>query len=362
MKINVIPADRLTPDHIFAWSNLQRADAAVDKPFFRPEFISAVAAVRDDIEVAVLKENGEYVGFFPFQRDRRNIGRAVSWRMSDMHGIVAGKGVDWNAEELIREAGLLAWHFDHLVASQKPFQPYHYSVEESPYIDLREGYEVYRKERRQAGSSLIMQAFRKSRKIAREIGPLRFEMHTKDTKTFASLLTWKQAQINRKYYVDVFRFKWVIDLLEMIWRTETEGFSGVLSALYAGNQLIAVHLGMRSYDILSSWIPTFDSTYAKYSPGLILHIELAKKAAEMGIKRIDLGRGYNQMKTSLMSGTILVATGSVELRPLNRVLRAGWYGARDLVHSTPLGGIPLRIYRRMRNWMIHNQQLMLRRR
>ncbi len=354
MKIKAITADRLTPDHIQAWSNLQRTDPAVDNPFLHPEFTRAVATVRDDIEVAILEQGGKYVGFFPFQREPRNIGRAVAWRLSDMNGIIVDKDVDWNAEQLVRDSGLVAWHFDHLVVAQEPFQPYHSNVVDSPYMDLSNGYESYRNQQRQAGSSLITQAERKARKIAKEVGPLHFEIHTTNNQVSESLVTWKQAQLSRMHYVDIFRFKWVMELLELIWHKKTDGFSGMLSALYAGDKLIAVHLGIRSYEVLSSWIPTFDATYGKYSPGLILHIELAKKAAEMGIKRIDLGRGYNQMKASLMSGAIRVAIGCLELRPLNRVLWAGWYGARRLVHSSPWKRTPLQIYRRLRNWMLYN--------
>ena len=39
----------------------------LDNPFFRPEFTQAVAAVRDDVEVAVLEIQQQPVGFFPYQ-------------------------------------------------------------------------------------------------------------------------------------------------------------------------------------------------------------------------------------------------------------------------------------------------------
>lgn len=357
LEINVIPANRLTSEHIEAWSKLQLADVTLNSPFFHPEFTRIMGKVRDDIEVAILQQAGETVGFFPFQRESQNIGKAVAWGLSDINGIIVDKNVDWNVEELVRSCGLVAWHFDHLLAEQKPFQPYHFTVEDSPYMDLSNGYDSYQNQRRQAGSFLIKQAERKARKIAKEVGPLHFEMHTANSQAFESLVKWKQEQLIRMRYVDMFRFKWVMQLIELIWQTQNEDFSGVLSALYSGDKLIAVHLGIRSYEVLSSWIPTFDETYGKYSPGLILHVELAKKASEMGIKRIDLGRGYNQMKASLMSGAMPVAIGCVELRRLNRVLWAGWYGARRLVHASPLKGAPLQVYRRLRNWMLFKQRV-----
>jgi hypothetical protein len=80
--------------------------------------------------------------------------------------------------------------------------------------------------------------------------------------------------------------------------------------------------------------------------------------ADMGIKRIDLGRGDTQLMKSLRSGVIPVAIGSVELHPIKRKLRTvlyrGWYRLRDYVYRSPLGGKPLRMYRRLRNYILHS--------
>ena len=141
-----IPPIALTPEHLAAWADIQRADAALDSPYFRPEFTQAVAAVRGDVEVGVLEEGGEPVGFFPFQRGRRNVARPVGGMMSDFHGVVVRQGVAWDPRQLLRGCGLSAWHFDHLIAAQEPFRPHHWSVAPSPYIDLSQGWEGYRSE------------------------------------------------------------------------------------------------------------------------------------------------------------------------------------------------------------------------
>jgi len=350
MRIDVVRADRLSREHFAAWSELQRADGAVDSPCFRPEFAEAVAAVRSDVEVAVINDNDRPVGFLPFQRDRRNVGRPVGSVLSDMHGAIVANGLQWDAEHLLRQCGLVAWHFDHLIASQVPFQPYHARSEDSYYMDLSEGYQAYLAERRSAGRSTITQANRKRRKLARECGPLRFEIHSTDAGAFTSLIRWKRAQVQQRNYVNFFDCEWATNLLEGVQEIQSEAFSGLLSALYAGDQLIAAHLGLRSYGVISSWIPTYNPDFAKYSPGLLVHLELAKAAADAGVVRIDLGRGENQLKTSLSSGSFPVAMGCVDLRPTCRLLRNGWYRLRDFANSSPLAKRPLRAYRRVRNW------------
>jgi CelD/BcsL family acetyltransferase involved in cellulose biosynthesis len=351
MKMSVVEARKLTPDHVSAWRLLQRADSAFDSPWMHPELTIAVAESQDNIEVTVLEDGGEYVGFFPFHRGPRNIGQPIAACLADVHGLVVRVGADWNATELLRASRLTAWHFDHLIASQRPFQPHHSLVEDSFYMDLSEGFDAYQNGRKQAGSSVISESRRKSRKMAREVGELRFEMHTNENDVFAALIDWKRQQLHQQKYLDVFQFGWVVELMQRLRVTDQEGCRGVLSALYAGDRLAAVQLGLRNEHVFSGTIPTFNAELAKYSPGLLLHMELAKQAAEMGIRRIDLGRGYNRMKASLMSGAFPVAVGTVDGRPLRRALRSGWYVARSVAHSAPLRGTPLRMYRQFRNWL-----------
>ena len=70
MKTVSISANDLGEQQVSAWLALQRANAATDNPSFHPEFTKAVAAVRDDVEVAVMSEDGRYVGFLPFPDGR----------------------------------------------------------------------------------------------------------------------------------------------------------------------------------------------------------------------------------------------------------------------------------------------------
>ena len=93
MNVTVVPARELSPENISAWVSLQSADPSSDSPFFRPEFRQAVAAVRKDVEVAVLEENGQPVGFFPFQRRHGNVGRPVGGPMADFNGPILRPGL-----------------------------------------------------------------------------------------------------------------------------------------------------------------------------------------------------------------------------------------------------------------------------
>ncbi len=351
VKFKVISAHDLSSPEISAWSELQRADRTVDSPFLGPEYTAAVAAACGNVEVTVMERDGAPVGFFPFQRYGDRVGRAIATPMSDMNGVVAAPDLQWTAEELLRQSGLSTWHFDHLVASQIQFQHHHAWLDDSMYMDLQDGFDTYQEQRLRAGSTLIKQARRKSRRLSRDVGPLRFELHTRDAAVVNRLIEWKQRQLTQSGFLDVFRFKWFLSLIELVLEADTETFSGLLSALYAGDRLLSIHLGIRGQYVLASWIPTYDHEYRQYSPGLLLHIEMARRAAEEGIKRIDLGRGGNQLQTRLASGAIPVAIGVVEFRSAHRLFWRGRYAVRRIAQASSLRRSLRRLYRIGRSWI-----------
>src|SRR5262249_1313532 len=144
----------------------------------------------------------------------------------------------------------------------------------------------------------------------------------------AQLIEWKRAQYKRTDARDVLGYPWVLALLERLLARRDPAFRGMLSALYIGDRLAAVHLGMRSYRVLEWWVPAYDRGVDTYSPGLLLLAEIAKAARSLGIARIDLGKGMEPYKLSFMSGTIPLAEGSVECDTLVKRVRLGWRRCR----------------------------------
>lgn len=352
MQIDVLPADRLNSDHFDAWSALQRADWVLRNPFFSPEFTLAAAEVRDDVEVAVFRRDGRYVGFLPFHRKGNRVGTPVGDRVSELHGPVVTADLKFSGEQLLQETGLSAWRFNCAAARQETLRPFRFGKSKFPFIDLSDGFEAYRKERRRTGSSQIEQALRKERKIQRDLGPLRFELHTDDDRAMEALWEWKSQQYRRTGTLNVFRLDWIVEFLQNLRRKQTEKFSGALSALYLEDQVIAVHFGIRSRDVLAWWFPSYDNRVSKYSPGSILLTKVLQQAAATGIVRVDLGRGNERYKTSFMTGSFDVVEGSIERRSVNRLLHRGWVHTRNWAQSSLLGRVPLRMFRRVRNWMI----------
>jgi CelD/BcsL family acetyltransferase involved in cellulose biosynthesis len=338
VEVSILTARALTPHHLAAWAEVVRSTPSLASPYFTPEFTLAVAAVRADVEVAVLSEQGVPAGFFPFQRGPDGVGRPVAGRLSDFHGVVARPGADWDGLALVRACGLRAWRFDHLLAEQTPLQPFHWATAPSPYVDLAGGFEAWRQRHRTRGSREVENLLYKARKAVRLAGPIRFELRSADDRAFEALLRWKGRQYRETGAPDLTAIPWVTGLLDHLRRQRTAGFEGVLSSLHLGDRLAAVHLGLRTPGVWHYWIPAYDPELAIASPGRICLLELLRAAAEAGAGRFDLGRGSEPYKYHLASGATPVAQGAVDLRPGASALGRGWFFARRWLSRSPLRG------------------------
>ena len=352
MKVHLLKPSELSEDLIEVWSRMLDCDAAFSSPYFSPEFTRAVARCRDDVEVAVFDDGNEVVGFFPFQRRPGNVGKPVGGRLSDFQGVIGHADRIGTARDLLRACQLSVWDFDHLLASQTAFRPYFRLDDDFACIDIREGWEAYIKDKRGTRSDLLQKSNRKYRKMEREIGPIQFKMHVADERLLLKLIEWKSQQYRDTGVTDVFSHSWTVDLLKQIFQHQNEAFGGVLSALFAGDRVVALHMGMRTRNTLHHWFPVYDGTMGKYSPGIMLTLEITKAANRYGIQRVDLGR-VSEWKSRFMNSSIAVAEGSVDLRPIRRVLGSRWRQTKEWLRSSPLRTplkVPARALYRVREW------------
>jgi CelD/BcsL family acetyltransferase involved in cellulose biosynthesis len=216
----------------------------------------------------------------------------------------------------MRAARLSVWSFDHLVGSDEKFEPYVTARDVSPQADLSAGYERYIQQCRASGSDEIMQAERKARKLAREIGEVHFTQHEARTEVMEQLISWKREQYHKSNLVDAFREPWTGELLRRIAHVQTPEFAGICSVLRVGDRIVAAHMGMRSRHIFHHWFPAYHREFARYSPGNILLLRMAQALAGSGVQTIDFGKGGLHWKQSFMTGTTELREGFVELPSL----------------------------------------------
>jgi CelD/BcsL family acetyltransferase involved in cellulose biosynthesis len=316
------------------WRQIQKSEPNLNSPFFNPEFTMAAAADRPGARVAILEDAGQIVAFFPFEKDGR-IGEPIGRQLSDFHAVIASPQTDWDVVQMMRACGLVLWEFKNLMAYQKPLVRYHQGMSRSPAIDLRQGYEHYRAERRAAGTEQIKKAENLARRLEKDVGPLRFEAHTPDPAMFSTVIQWKNRDFQRHHWGAGLDEK-AVRLLERIHRAQGPEFAGVLSTLYAGDRLAAVHFGMRSDNCMHYWFPTYDPELAKCSPGILLLLRIIEQASRTGIQRIDLGAGEHLYKNRLGNLNIELARGYAHRPSLAAAYRNLRTGVSHLLGNTRL--------------------------
>ncbi|MEV4175869.1 GNAT family N-acetyltransferase [Nonomuraea sp. NPDC049709] len=337
MKITVIAASDLGAGELDAWRALLGAGPGLVNPFLCPEFTVAVARQRPYVRIAVIEDGGRIVGFFPFERHRFGTGKPVGAGLTDAQGAVLAPGVELEPARLLSACGLSVWEFDHLRPDQ--FPAHHASRHPSPIIDLRGGYDAYLAHLTRTSAKTYWSTAYKERKLGRDAGEVRHDFGVADPAVLGTLLDWKSRQYQRTGRTDRFAQPWITRLVHDLLRVDTPGFAGVLDMLYAGDRPVAGHFGLRSDTVLAGWFPAYDLAFARYSPGLIQHLAMAREAARAGILVVDMGRGDKEYKDKLKNGEFEVAEGRLA-RPtvsagLHWVRRTPLRGLRNTVLSSP---------------------------
>jgi CelD/BcsL family acetyltransferase involved in cellulose biosynthesis len=335
MNIELIQPHELDGSLLAAWSQTQRANPNLHSPFFCPEFTQVCAEAHGDVEIAVLNQGGRPAAFFPFHRIGRRAGLPIGKDMSDFQGLIAPANLDWSVEELMRACRLSSWTFNHVIAPCR-LATEALAWDESPYIDLRGGYEAYRERKRQAGSKAPDGTERSCRMIARDLGEMEFRLHTAPREDLPQVLAWQRENLQRQGTLFLDRGCRREAMIEGLLARQSAEFAGWFSTLRAGGKLLAGTMYLRSHQTCHWWITAYDAAFSRYSPGSAALLLAVKSAAEAGIARIDLGRGMQELKRRLMSGSDLVGEGVVELLPLVGSLRRAYARASSLLWNSPL--------------------------
>lgn len=344
--VQLLRAEELDEPHLSRWRELQALASAsgacqLANPFLAPEFTLGVSALHDDVRVAVLTgrrpgdtdgplsgppihdgaaQPTQALGYFPFQRGRFGVGSAIGLGLSDCQGLVHHPGISFHAKELLRSCGLVSWEFDHLADGTDGHGPLITrgaavaKPHPSPIVEVDQGYETYLARLRIDSPKFTRTTLAKQRKLGRDVAELRYVHDERDPRMLRTLMDWKSAQYRRTGRSDRFARPWIVELVEQLFQERSTSFAGLLSVLYAGEQPVAAHFGLRSRETLACWFPVYDPAFAKYSPGLALHLRMAEGAAATGLARLDLGRGAKEYKDSLKTDEITVYEGRVTRR------------------------------------------------
>ncbi len=312
MRSKVISASDLSPTLIQAWHALQDRSPDLASPFFCPEFTQAVARHRKDLRVTILQAGNDITGFLPFHRKMGGCGAPVGGQVSDYQGVIGAPDDPAAIPHLLRASGLAAYDFNHALAGNPIFAQNAYWRSRSPRADLRLGLDAWRADIN--GQTKALKTLeRKRRKLARELGPLRFVVHDDCEPAWRDFLDWKNRALQQAGAAAFLGEPWLAKLIADLRVTQGDRFGGYFSTLYAGDRLVAAHFGIRSGRAWHWWFPTYDSTLRNHSPGLVLMLFCIEEAARVGLAELDFGRGTQRYKKEFGNRARELCEGSLEL-------------------------------------------------
>jgi CelD/BcsL family acetyltransferase involved in cellulose biosynthesis len=311
LTVEVHRPTELDTEVLDCWRRFQADNPVVASPFLSPEFACAADRARPDVRVAVVSDGPAIVGFLPFSAGPLGLGAPVAPGFCDQQAVIhpAGPGPDLAA--VLAGAGLHAFRFDHLLASQAPSRSGTAVVAgaSSWLIELPDGWDGYRSWALANRKRYINLMQRKDRRFAVEHPDSSFSFDSRDPHDLAELLRLKTDQCRRRGWEDLFAARWRRQMVEELASTRTPTLAGTVSALRIGDRVVAADFSLRGQTIYAGWHIAFDAGYSQYSPGIVRWCRLIEAVAATGPVTIDLGKGADDFKERYSTSTLALAEG-----------------------------------------------------
>jgi len=328
---------------------MRAANPALYSPYFHPEYTALIGQLRDDAFVAIAMKGDRYAGFFPYQGPKpggNGFARPIGAPMTDYHGFICAQDTVLDSRPLLVDAGIGALHFSGFVQPSKSIAPYVKHTYDCTMMDISDGADTWREARDASYRRHLKSHRRRVRKAEEEFGPRRFIFKSSDKAVFDQLIAWKKHKFHETGKFDVLSVDWTLSLLQQLWQRGPEAdLRTDMHALYFGERLAAIDLGLTDGVTFHSWIVAYDGGLHSYAPGIQLLEGLVDAGQEQGYTRIDLGEGLDGYKRQYASNPVQIGSGFAAVKGPAATL-SSIYGATERLGQRALKDAPGKLRRR----------------
>lgn len=327
-----------------AWADMRASNPDLRSPYFHPDYTRLLAELRDDVRIVCqYDQDGMPIAFLPIQGQR--FARPVGAPMSDYHAIITDQD-DVTYDSLFAASGIGAYHYSCATDVKRLRGTQILSTSETAAIDISSSADDWRAARDGSYSRHLKSNRRRTRKAEEAIGSKRIALFSRDIDVYGALLKWKQNKFAETGKYDVLSANWTQALIRNLWERDPKASLRCdMHALYFGDRLAAIDLGLSDGDVFHSWMVAYDDELSEYAPGIQLLEGLIDASAETGYRRIDMGEGLDGYKRHYASASSAVVSGLVPLAgAAGRLSRV--YAAAERWGVGPLKDAPGKLRRR----------------
>ncbi len=311
MDVETLHPSLLSAADVALWRSLAADQAGFGNPLLGPDFAQAVGKVREDARVAVVRRDGQTLGFLAYHRRPGGLARPIGSPLSDYHGLVARPDAGLDLAQVLRAADVSLFRYTGLIDPNGVF-PASPETDRTAYvIDLAEtSAEDYLEAVRAASPKKIKNYRRLDNKLDREVGPVRLVAGDVSREAFNQLIDWKREQLLRTGMHDFLRADWTRELMADLFAARDSDFRGLMINLYAGDTLVGGHFGIRQGATYHPWLASMSPEHAAWSPGQIFFLRAIAAMPALGLTRYDLGPGHDHYKRSYALNSITIGEGA----------------------------------------------------
>jgi len=339
--IKVKRARELSETDRMAWADLRASNPQTYSPYFHFDYTALISELREDVFIACIYDDDLPVAFLPYQGER--FARPVGAPMTDYHGFICKADAVFDPVEILKAAGIGAFHFSAVVNAQ--MAPQVQSEDEGVLLNIEKGAEQWRSERDGSYRRHLKSNRRRTRKSQEDIGEPRFVWKSQDQSVFEQLIAWKKQKFTETGKYDVLSADWTLQLLEQLWSRKDGELRCDMQALYFGDRLAAIDLGLSDGETFHSWIVAYDGELHSYAPGIQLLEGLIDASSQLGYKRIDLGIGTDGYKRHYATEPVSAGSGFIAAQGSAAAL-SNLYGKAESFGQKALKDAPGKLRRR----------------
>jgi len=336
--------DSLTDADWTAWKTMRAANSALISPYFHPDYTRLLSELRPDVSIASFYDiDGKPLAFLPIQGKR--FARPVGAPMSDYHGLITDRS-ELTYETCLEGTNIGALHVSHITDPDRLRATQILSQEETACFVIEETVDAWRESKDSSYRRHLKSNRRRIRKASEAIGEPRIALFSRDIDVYQTLLDWKRAKFSDTGKYDVLSAEWTQSLIRKLWeRGQHADLRCDMHALYFGDRLAAIDLGLSDGVTFHSWMVAYDDDLSEYAPGIQLLEKLIDATPDTGYSRYDLGAGLGGYKRHYATHASVVMGGFVPLSgAAGRLSRV--YAATEKWGEKALRDVPGKLRRR----------------